>query len=170
MAAPANKATHTCTAQLLLLLLLLPINSHFSSFTCSGTLVEWGFYRLDNFHISGSLAQKHCTLSTNPNQWPGIIISSSIAKFLTEGTLVTLCRQIHPACCIWYLNIDNWTTHVAPAWCTTESSEDSSKHCWRVTVQKPHVNHEALFFPHSRLDVPALHHILWYAFQHYIIL
>jgi len=52
-------------------------------------LIEQDFYQLDIFPATKAMKG---TQSTGPNQWPGLILSSSTIELLTEGALLLLCR------------------------------------------------------------------------------
>ena len=72
-----------------------PLESSFS--TCSrrkplGT-AEWYLWAgCPSCHLSISVKALKRTQSTNPNQWPRLILSSSTAGLLTEEALLPLCR------------------------------------------------------------------------------
>ena len=56
-------------------------------------LLEWIFLRQMFFlPPSHQCESTEGTQSTNPNQWPGLILSSSTDGLLTEGALLPLCR------------------------------------------------------------------------------
>jgi len=93
----------------LLLILLLPFNSHFPGWTwviqfplCPSPpsiseenfwkLVEWVFLwaGCPFCHPTFSLKALRGTKSTNPNQWPGLKLSSSTTRLLMEGVLLPL--------------------------------------------------------------------------------
>ena len=69
-----------------------------SSPTCSGSepleICERAFYGPDD--LPAIVKALMGTQSTNPNQWPGLIFSSSITGLLTEGALLHLCQLSMP--------------------------------------------------------------------------
>jgi len=75
----------------------VPPLAHFSSFTCS----RWeclgktstDLYRSHVLPLSQSTALERWRKTKQwPNQWPGLILSSSITRLLSEGALFHWCR------------------------------------------------------------------------------
>jgi len=54
-------------------------------------LVEQGWAGCPSFHPTISVKALKRTQSTNPSQWPGLIISSFTTGLLMEGALLPLC-------------------------------------------------------------------------------
>jgi len=57
-------------------------------------LEKWAFYRPDSHLVTQQSMSMHCGKhkALAPNQWPGLILSSSPTSLLTEGKLLPLCQ------------------------------------------------------------------------------